>query len=427
MSNKMLHWVPRVLRLVLTGNSRPIIFRRQEVKWPAAPSSINLYIHLPFCRQICPFCPYVKELYNPSTCSAYKEALIRELDSYRRLWGNMKIGSVYIGGGTPSLTPEVVQEVLTWIDRNFTLGNEIGVEVHPLEINRSILDSFRNSGVTMASLGVQSFNDRLLKLLGRNYSGRLARDASEFLLGAGLTTVDIDLMFAIPTQTLDEVKNDIRCACELGADQVSTYPLIPLSYTPLGQQLRQKKVTLPDWRTERRMLKALVEGASHAGYQRTAIWSFNKPGAARYTSVTKEQFIGIGVGAASRIGDYFKVNTFSVKEYIRAVRDGSPVALVTELNLADQMAYWLFWRCYDLTIDRNIPRTIWGRDLPGYYKGYLSMLKVLGLIREKENTIHLTQRGAYIFHIIEKIYTRTYLDTLWAACIQEAWPEKVTL
>jgi len=322
------------------------------------------------------------------TCTAYKEALIRELDSYRRLWGNVKIGSVYIGGGTPSLTPEVVQEVLTWIDRNFTLGNEIGVEVHPLEINRSVLDSFRNSGVTMASLGVQSFNDRLLKLLGRNYNGRLARDASEFLLGAGLTTVDIDLIFAIPSQTLDEVKNDLRCACELGANQVSTYPLIPLSYTPLGQQVRQKKVTMPNWRRERRMLKALVEEASHAGYQRTAIWSFNKPG---------------------------------------AVRDGSPIALVTELNLADQMAYWLFWRCYDLAIDTNIPRAIFGRDLPGYYKGYLSMLKVLGLIRKKENTIHLMQRGAYIFHIIEKIYTRTYLDTLWAACIQEAWPEKVTL
>ena len=143
----MLHWVPRVLRLALTGNRNPIVFRRQEVKWPSAPSSINLYIHLPFCRQICPFCPYVKELYNPSTCTAYKEALIRELDSYRRLLGNMKIGSVYIGGGTPSLTPEVVQEVLSWIDRNFNLGNEIGVEVHPLEINRSVLDSFRSSGL----------------------------------------------------------------------------------------------------------------------------------------------------------------------------------------------------------------------------------------------------------------------------------------
>lgn len=419
--------VPRVLRLFLTGNRNPFVFHRQGVEWPLVPPSINLYIHLPFCRQICPFCPYVKELYNPSTCTAYQEALITELDSYRRLWGNVRIESVYIGGGTPSLTPEVVQEVLTWIDRNFSLGNEIGVEVHPLDINRAVLESLRNSGVTMASLGVQTFNDRLLKLLGRNYNGRLAREASERLLGAGLTTMDIDLIFAIPTQTLDEVKADLRYAYELGANQVSTYPLIPFSYTPLGQQVRQKKVAVPGWRIERRMLRALVEGASRAGYQRTSIWSFNKPGAVRYTSVTKKQFIGIGAGAASRIGDYFMVNTFSVKEYIRAVRDGSPVALVTRLNPADQMAYWLFWRCYDLAIDRNISRTIFGRDLPGYYQGFLSLLRLLGLVRKRENTIYLTPRGAYIFHILEKIYTRTYLETLWEACLREPWPEKVTL
>jgi oxygen-independent coproporphyrinogen-3 oxidase len=304
--------LPQILRLLVSGKTGPFVFEPQPVVRPTKPASINLYIHLPFCRQLCPFCPYVKEVYDPETSAAYQRALIKELESYRGLWGEVNVESVYFGGGTPTLTPEIVTETLAWLKGNFRLGSEIGVEVHPLNASSSLLKSFKESGVSLVSLGIQSFNDRLLKVLGRDYDAKRAKEACQRVLGAGFATVDLDLIFAIPTQTRGEVKADINYACELGAEQISTYPLIFFSYLPFRRQLDRAKATLPGWRQEREMLRTVVKTASEAGYQRTAVWSFGRPQSARYTTVTKESFVGIGVSATTMMGDYFSVNTFSV-------------------------------------------------------------------------------------------------------------------
>jgi len=419
--------LPRILRLLFPGTEDSFVFDRQQVTWPSRPASLNLYIHLPFCRKICPFCPYVKEVYDPVVGAAYQGALLQELDSYRRLWGDVNVESVYFGGGTPSLTPEIVERTLSWIAKNFHLGREVGVEIHPLDAHRAILDSLKNSGVSMASLGVQTFHDRLLSMLGRDYDGKLARQACERLLQVGFTTTDVDLIFAIPTQNRGEAETDIEIAGKLGVDQISTYPLISFSYTPLRKHLHKARVTVPPWWVERQMLRAVVKKAQDAGYQRTSIWSFNRPETIRYTTVTKDAFVGIGASASSRIGDYFTLNTFSVADYIRAVEKGSPMALATKLNTGDKMAYWIFWQCYNLTIDTDIFQSIFGRNLPYRFRALLSLLNLLGMNHRIRNTMRLTETGAYLFHLIEKEYTHAYLETLWKACLQEAWPCRVVL
>lgn len=380
-----------------------------------------------FCRKICPFCPYVKEVYDPVVSTAYQGALLKELDSYQRLWGDVNVESVYFGGGTPSLTPEIVERTLSWIAKNFHLGCEVGVEIHPLDAHRAVLGSLKNSGVSMASLGVQTFHDRLLGMLGRDYDGKLARQACERLLQVGFTTVDVDLIFAIATQKREEAETDVEIACKLGVDQISTYPLLFFSYAPLRRHLHKARVTTPPWWVEMQMLGAVVKRAQDAGYQRTSIWSFNRPETIRYTTVTRDAFVGIGAGASSRIGDYFTLNTFSVAEYIKAVEKGSPLALATKLDTGDKMAYWLFWRGYDLAIDTNIFQSIFGRDLPYRVRALLFLLDLLGVTHQRRNTIRLTEMGAYLFHLIEKEYTHAYLETLWKACLQEAWPRRVVL
>ncbi len=419
--------LPRILRQLFPGRKDSFIFEHQPVILPAKPESLNLYIHLPFCRQLCPFCPYLKEIYDPEVSAAYQDALLKELESYRRLWGDINIESVYFGGGTPSMTPEIIERTLSWIAGNFHLGHDVGVEVNPLDARPALLRSLRNNGVSLASLGVQSFNDRLLGMLGRDYDGKLARQAGERLLGAGFATVDIDLIFAIPTQSREEAEADVETAFKLGADQISTYPLLAFSYTPLRRQLHQNGVAMSPWWLERQMLEAIVKRAREAGYQRTAIWSFNKPEAIRYTTVTRDAFIGIGASATSKIGDYFKLNTFSVAEYIKAVKEGSPLALATRLNTGDKMAYWFFWRSYDLAIDTDIFRSLFGQGLPYPVRALISLLRLLGITRRRGNTFRLTERGAYLFHLIEKEYTHAYLETLWNACMEEPWPRRVVL
>ena len=419
--------LPQILRLLFPGRKGPFVFERQPVAWPTKISSINLYIHLPFCRQLCPFCPYMKEVYDPALSAAYQKALLKELDGYRQLWGDINIESVHFGGGTPSMTPEIIERTLSWIAGNFHLGGEVGVEVNPLDATGSTLKSLKESGVNLVSLGVQSFNDRLLGRLGRDYDGKLAKEACQRAIGAGFATVDADLIFAISTQSLPEVESDVATAGELGVDQISTYPLLYFSYAPMRRQLRKVGMATPPWWLERRMLAAIVKKTQEAGYRRTSIWSFNKPEAMRYTTVTRDAFVGIGASGTSKIGDYFKLNTFSVAEYIKAVKEDSPLALATKLDAGDRMAYWFFWRTYDLAVNTSTFQSIFGQNLPYRVRALLYLLELLGMTRRRGDTIHFTERGAYLFHLIEKEYTHAYLETMWDACLQEAWPRRVVL
>lgn len=414
--------------MLFPGVKGPFVFDREQIVLPQKPASLNLYIHLPFCRNICHFCPYVKVPYDAQISANYQNALLEELDSYRRAWGDINVESVYFGGGTPSLTPDIVRKTLSWIDHNFHLNREIGVEIHPLDAEPDTITSLKNSGVTMTSLGVQSFNDRLLDILGRGYDARVAMNACERLIRTGFDTVDVDLIFAIPSQEVEEAENDVELAGKLGADQISSYPLIPFSYTPIKTCLQETGLILPSWNLERRMLKRIVKKAQNAGYKRTSIWSFNQPESVRYTTVTRDSFIGIGAGASSRIGDYFWLNTFSVVDYMKAATGGqSPLALSTRLTPGDKMAYWLFWQCYNTAINTDNIQSMFGKDLQHRIKAFLWLFGLLGLFYREGTTTRLTDTGAYLFHLVEKEYTHGYLETLWQACFQEAWPGRLVL
>src|SRR4030043_112167 len=113
--------LPRILRLLFPGIKGSFIFDQQPVVLPPKPAGLNLYIHLPFCRSICHFCPYVKIPFDIEMSGAYQKAILQEMDGYRRIWGDINIESVYFGGGTPSLTPEIVERTLSWIAGNFLL------------------------------------------------------------------------------------------------------------------------------------------------------------------------------------------------------------------------------------------------------------------------------------------------------------------
>ena len=419
--------LPALLRMAFPERHVRFSFTRPHTNLPPPSEPLDLYIHLPFCRQVCAFCPYVKQVHDARTAAAYQDALLRELQRYRSAWGVAQVRSVYFGGGTPSLTPDIIESTMSWLVRSFHLTGEVGAEVHPLDATHGVLQRLKDTGVTMVSLGVQTFSDRLLHLLGRGYDGAQAAVACNAVLGAGFDMADIDLIFALPGQALDESVADFARAANMGFGQISAYPLIQFSDTALAMRLRAAHVKLPSWREERRMLTALVRRARDAGYERSSIWSFNRPGVARYTTVTKDSFLGIGAGASSRLGDRFQVNTFSIPDYVEATRTGNPAALSTRMNEGDRMAYWLFWRCYDTSIDLERFRELFGRELPGRLQPVLQLLCATGLARREGSILRLTDTGAYLFHLVEKEYTHSYLEKLWAACRREPWPEKVAL
>lgn len=419
--------LPLALRMLFPGRRGRFAFTHQEIPLPPRPDDLNLYIHLPFCRHLCPFCPYVKQAFDRDTADAYGVALLRELDAWRRAWGPVPVASVYFGGGTPSMTPDIIEAIMSRTAGDLRPGAAVGLEAHPLDARPDVLRSLRTSGVTMLSLGVQTFSDRLLRMLGRDYDSRRAREACDSALGAGFDGMDIDLIFAIPGQSVEEAAADVAAAVDTGAAQVSAYPLIQFSDTPLAGSLASAGMRLPSRRTEQRMLQAVVQQAREAGYERSSIWSFNRPGAPRYTTVTRDAFLGIGAGASSRMGDWFWLNTFSVPEYIRVAGNGDPPALATRLDAGGRMAYWLFWRCYDTAIDAARFRILFGRDMPVGVRAALALMHAATLARREGDTTRLTDRGAYLFHLVEQMYTHAYLEPLWAACRREAWPGNVLL
>jgi oxygen-independent coproporphyrinogen III oxidase len=419
--------LPSLLRMAFPERHPHFSFTREHAPLPVPGAPLDLYVHLPFCRQICAFCPYVKHTYDAHVAASYQDALLRELQCYRSAWGEAQVRSVYFGGGTPSLTPGIIESTISWLARSFHLTGEIGAEVHPLDATHEVLRRLKDTGVTMVSLGVQSFNTRLLGLLGRGYDEALAMAACDRVLDAGFETADIDLIFALPGQRLDECVADFARVADMGFGQLSAYPLIQFADTALAARLREEGVRLPSPHTERRMLCAIVAEARRAGYERSSIWSFNRPGAARYTTVTRDSFLGIGAGASSRLAAQFRVNTFSIPDYVEATRAGSPVALSTRMNEGDRMAYWLFWRCYDTAIDLGRFEELFGREPPGHLQLVFQLLCATGLARREGSILRLTDTGAYLFHLVEKHYTHSYLEKLWAACRCEAWPQRVVL
>ena len=279
----------------------------------------------------------------------------------------------------------------------------------------------------MISLGVQSFHDEHLKMIGRNYDGKTAEKSLREVLANNFKTVDVDLLFALPQQTIEDIKTDISKAFSLGVDQVSCYPLIVFPFTQMPKSLKRNNIQVPNIFQERRMLEEIINLAEKFGYEQTSIWTFTKKCSTRYTSVTREFFVGLGAGAASYIPGYFFLNTFSIEEYFKATKTKLPIALVTKLNKIEQMGWWLFWRFYDTSFSKDRFRELFNLDIHQAFGLIFRILTLLKMAKEDENTIRLTKMGAYIFHLIEQQYSLSYLNKTWETLSKNPWPEKLQL
>jgi len=306
--------------------------------------SLGLYLHIPFCRQICPYCPYNKELFRAAVAERYTEAVIHEIDHYAALVGRRPITSFYIGGGTPTAMLETgLPPILEHIYRTFNMHCGIHMESHPNDLSAANLQTIAAMGVDHLSIGVEALQDRHLRTLCRPYTAMEARAAIARAVGTGFKCVNVDLIFALPDQTHDELRTEARTLLELGVDQIATYPLFSFPYTKwpeLAGQHRYRGYTLLH---KRRMLRVLEQIFYAAGYERTSVWAFTRAGALKYCSVTVPVYLGLGASAASYLHDTFYLNTFNVGEYIRALSDGRmPIALSLELSRRMQMASWLY-------------------------------------------------------------------------------------
>lgn len=423
------------LRGQITGrlyNERQVVLRSGT--FPVAPhfqdiDRLGLYLHIPFCRQICPYCPYNKELFQAAAAERYTNAVLQEIDHYAAIVGSRPVTSFYIGGGTPTTMLQTgLPRILAAIYRTFNMQCSIHMESHPNDLSDANLNTIVAMGVNHLSIGVEALQDHHLRTLCRPYTVTEATGAIARAVSKGFQCVNVDLMFALPNQTHAELAAAARTLIDLDVDQISAYPLFSFPYTKwplLARRHHYRRYTLLE---KRRMLHVLEQICYAAGYERSSVWAFTRIGVPHYCSVTVPLYLGLGASAASYLRDIFYLNTFNVGAYVQALEDGRlPIALSLPLSRRQQMAGWLYWRIYATHFKKSDFAARFHVPFDAVYGQYMRPLAALGLLHDSADEITLTDAGAYWLHALQDLFSIDYVSKLWGTARENPWPTAVML
>jgi oxygen-independent coproporphyrinogen III oxidase len=418
--------ITKSIRRILIGKQQSFVFTRQNN--PAFPplAAINLYIHIPFCKNICPYCPYNRIKYDKNLAGIYTQAILKEIEQYHIKLGRIEISSIYIGGGTPTTITDELGIILKSVREKFKVTGDICIETSPGDLNEDIITKLKAFGTGLISLGVQSFDDGCLKALGRNYDSAQVHSAVNLLLAANFKSVNIDLMFTLPGQNLKNVLEDLKEALRLGVTQVTVYPLFTFPYSSIGQYLKIKGVKMPNLFRRRKMYKEIHNFLRNNEYSRISVWGFKKGDAPGYSSVTRDTYIGLGAGAGTRLPGLFYFNTFSVNEYIETALSGKlPIAFSMDISPTLGKYYWLYWRFYETRIDKKQLKDQFGKDIK--IKWFFNAARLLGLLKENREEFELTERGSFYIHLIQNYFVLNYINKVWSAAMKTPWPDKIKI
>jgi coproporphyrinogen III oxidase-like Fe-S oxidoreductase len=390
---------------------------------------LGLYLHIPFCEQICPYCPYNKEIYHPEQAKRYTNAVKKEIDFYSDIVGKRAVTSFYIGGGTPTtMLYSGIGDILDHIYDKFNMQCGIHMESHPNHLSTANLNTIKSMGVKYLSIGVESLQDRHLRTLKRPYTAQEVKATVERAVNMNFECVNVDFIFALPTQTYNEVDQAGHILIKMGADQVAAYPLFKFPYTKMGSNGVDSIFKLSTILKRRKMLRILENIFYTADFTRTSVWAFTRRGIPKYCSVTVPLYIGLGASGGSYLRDVFYLNTFNTAEYIKALEnDRTAFALSLELSENMQMAGWLYWRIYETKFKKIDFSKRFAKDFDSVYGKYINPLALLGFLQDDGEQIDLTSSGAYWLHAFEDLFSINYVGTLWGTSKQEPWPQRVVL
>lgn len=419
--------VRRLVYGAIAGEGWPPTFSRVAADAALPPvRSENVYVHLPFCESRCPHCPYTAFVTAPERQSAYAATLDREIRRYLASPEVPEITSLYFGGGSPSLTPETAERVIDRLAPHLAERPEIGIEMHPRHVRAPLLAGLRDAGVTRVSIGVETLDPALLRLLGRRYAPPEALAAIATARDAGFECVDVNLIFGIPGQTARDAETDAIACLELGVDQISAYPLFSFPYTPLGRAIADGKIQPAGDATRLDAQRRVSAACRSRGLVRTSVWSFTRPGVAPYSTVTRDGYVGFGVGAGSSQDGELRFNTFSLDAYLATEPTRPALRLLPSERF--RRAHWLYWQIYRTSLDPARYRALFARELDRDFGTILALLPLLGLARRDAAGVWaLTERGAVWVHRVQALFSLAYIDELWARAQSEAWPDAVEL
>ena len=358
----------------------------------------SLYIHIPFCISKCIYCDFNSIVMKSQMVDEYLTAIEHELQSATE---KHSFKTVFIGGGTPTVLNETqLDGLLSMISKHIDVPNlkEYTIEVNPGTLSDEKAIIMKNSHLDRISIGIQSFNDRYLKLLGRIHSANEAKDVFFNVKEKGFKNISIDLIYGCPAQTINEWKRDLRECCKLDPEHISSYCLTYEQGTPIVEMTDSGALQKLSEKEELKMYEFTNDFLCDKGYNHYEISNFAKKGKeCRHNTVYWEnrEYIGIGAGAFSYVNGERYCNIKDVKEYISSVKSKKRLKCFSEklpqMQRASEILIMALRMTSGISREEFIQRS--GFDLNELFEKQLNSLTEAGLINIGDERVKLTRKG----------------------------------
>lgn len=359
----------------------------------------SAYVHIPFCTQICYYCDFSKVFIKNQPVDSYLEHLIEEYDSY----DIKKLRTLYIGGGTPTaLSAPQLAFLLEKLSDKLDLSylEELTIEANPGDLDEEKIAVLKDSPVNRVSLGVQTFNDRMLKQIGRSHSEKDIYENIANLKKAGFDNISIDLIYALPKQTMEDVKINVAKAIALDIPHMSLYSLILENHTVFMNRMRRGKLPLPKEDLEAEMFEYIIAELEKAGFEHYEISNFSKPGfESRHNLMywDNAEYYGIGAGASGYVDGVRYKNHGPIRHYLQAVEAGNARVQEEALTLNEKMEEEMFLGLRKKSgVSKKRFEEKFGVSFEDQYGAVVSELTEQGLLVPDRDIVRMTKQGLFL-------------------------------
>ncbi|EMF0165327.1 oxygen-independent coproporphyrinogen III oxidase [Enterococcus hirae] len=369
-----------------------------------AEQKVSAYIHIPFCEHICYYCDFNKVFLEGQPVDEYVEMLLKEMEITLKQHPVKELETLYVGGGTPtSLTAVQLDRLLAGAREilPFKEGKEFTVEANPGDLTKEKLQVMKNYGVNRLSMGVQTFDNRLLKKIGRKHTAEDVYQTMHFLEEENFTNVSIDLIYALPGQTLEGYRETLNQALALDLPHYSLYSLILENKTMFMNWVRQGRLELPDQETETRMFEETIQAMKKKGRHQYEISNFGLEGHESKHNLmywNNDHYFGFGAGASGYLGNKRYRNKGPIQHYLRPLRAGELPVLETEVLLREnQIEEEMFLGLRKkIGISKQHFYERYQQTIESLYSKVLTDLEKEGLLVNESDRIYLTPKGTFL-------------------------------
>lgn len=362
---------------------------------------IGVYVHIPFCKRKCYYCDFISFCEKDELQENYINTVIQEIEDFFNLNKNVKIKTIYIGGGTPSfIDGKYIEKIMNTFNKEGVV--EATIEVNPGSASLGKLKKYKECGINRLSIGLQSTEDRLLKKIGRihNYNDFLA--TYNLAREVGFDNINVDLMIGLPGQTIEDVKSSLNKVINLNPSHISVYSLIVEENTIIYNLIEQNKIVLPDEELERNMYWYVKNYLELGGYEHYEISNFAKNGKKslhNWDCWNQKEYIGFGASAHSYLNRKRFCNIGVLEEYIKDFKNTKEVQEVQSFYETKQEYMLLGLRKIKGVCISDF-KNKFGENPIFLFKNELNKLIEEGLLEITTNNIKLTNKGLNFANLV---------------------------